>query len=196
MGTTVGRRPMIRAVISRTWWIVLVRGIAGIVLGGALFSQTRLDVETLAEFMGIYWLADGAFMLIWSLAVRRAGKWWRWMLVRGILGILAGLVALGGPEASTVLRGMVLIWILAGQAIVAGIIDLITNYHLRQELGDEWAMTLSALLQIVFGVLLAISPAATVRLIGIIVGAVAFLGGIGMIPLSIRMRKLTEKDEA
>jgi uncharacterized membrane protein HdeD (DUF308 family) len=185
---------LIRKKIAGVWWIVLMRGIIGILLGLALFSQVSLDVVTMAKFMAIYWLADGLFMVLLGFGVRMPGGegWWKWMVGRGALGIVVGFVVLG-LEAADVTHPMLLAWILAATAIVSGGIDLLTNARLRREVEDEWAMTVSAVAQIAFGVFLALSPAMTLKLIGPFIGIIAIGAGIGMIFFAVRtMRKLGE----
>jgi len=185
---------LIRKKIAGVWWIVLMRGIVGILLGMALFSQTQMDVVILAKCMAIYWRADGLFMVLLGFGVRAPGGegWWKWILGRGILGVVVGFVVLG-LEAGDVTHPILLAWLLAAVAIVSGGIDLITNGRLRREVEDEWAMSVSALAQIVFGVLLAVSPIAALRLIGPFIGIIAIIAGIGMIFFSVRtMRKLAE----
>jgi uncharacterized membrane protein HdeD (DUF308 family) len=185
---------LIRKKIAGAWWIVLVRGVIGILLGLALFSQTSLNVFTLGKFMAIYWLADGLFMVLLGFAARMPGgpSWWMWMVGRGFLGVVVGFVILG-LEAASVNRPLLLAWLLAGYAIVSGGIDLVTNARLRREVEDEWAMTVSALAQICFGVFFALSPAYSLNLIGPFIAIIAIAAGIGMIFFSVRtMRKLAE----
>jgi uncharacterized membrane protein HdeD (DUF308 family) len=198
MNTPIGRRPLIRKKIASVWWIVLMRGLIGILLGMALFSQVSMNVVILAKFMAIYWLADGLFMVLLGFGVRMPGGegWWKWMVGRGVLGIVAGFVVLG-LEAADVTHPILLAWLLAATAIVSGGIDLVTNARLRREVEDEWAMTISAVAQMVFGVLLALSPIGVLRLIGPFIGIIAIAAGIGMIFFSIRtMRKLGEPLQA
>jgi uncharacterized membrane protein HdeD (DUF308 family) len=193
MSTVVGNLPKVRAKLRSAWWIILLRGIAGALLGLLLFSQVSMNVVIMATFMALYWFIDGIFMVVLAFAARMPGRnWWWWMLGRGLLGILAGYVVYALVQGEAV-ASLILIWILAGIAILTGIIDLITNTRLRQYIEDEWAMALSAVMNVVFGVLMAISPAVAFRLIGVVMGFVALLGGIGMVIFSLRtMRKLGE----
>ena len=198
MGAMVGRRPVIRTKIAGAWWIVLMRGVIGILLGLALFSQVSLDVVTLAKFMAIYWLTDGIFMVLLGFGVRVPGGegWWMWMVGRGVLGSVIGFIILG-LEAADVSHPVLLAWILAVTAIVSGAIDLMTNARLRREVEDEWAMTISAAAQVFLGVLLAVAPMVALRLIGPFIGLISIAAGIGMIAFSMRtMRRLAEPFQA
>jgi uncharacterized membrane protein HdeD (DUF308 family) len=191
MDTSIGNRSAILARIASMWWIVLLRGIAGILLGAALFSQVSITLPVVAKFMGIYWLADGIFMLVVGIAIDGAQDDFRkWVIGRGIRGILAAYVVLA-LQRSEATATFVLVLILGIQAIIAGIVDLASNMRLRRAVEDEWAMALGAVAQIIFGILVIVAPEVTLALIVPVIGGLALLAGIGMIFFSWRtMRKL------
>ncbi|MFN2154596.1 MAG: HdeD family acid-resistance protein [Anaerolineae bacterium] len=191
MDTSIGNRSAILDRIANMWWIVLLRGIAGILLGAALFSQVSITLPVLAKFMAIYWLADGIFMLVVGITIYGAQDDFRkWVIGRGILGILAAYVVLA-LQRSEATATFVLVLILGIQAIIAGIVDLASNMRLRRAVEDEWAMALGAVAQIIFGILVIVAPEVTLALIVPMIGGLALLAGIGMIFFSWRtMRKL------
>jgi uncharacterized membrane protein HdeD (DUF308 family) len=191
MDTSIGNRSAILARIASMWWIVLLRGIAGILLGAALFSQVSITLPVVAKFMGIYWLADGIFMLVVGIAIDGAQDDFRkWVIGRGIRGILAAYVVLA-LQRSEATATFVMVLILGIQAIIAGIVDLASNMRLRRAVEDEWAMALGAVAQIIFGILVIVAPEVTLALIVPVIGGLALLAGIGMIFFSWRtMRKL------
>ena len=191
MDTTVGKRPAILAKVASVWWIVLLRGVAGILLGIALFSQVSLTLDVLARFMAIYWLADGIFMLVVGIAAYSPQDSFRkWVIGRGILGILASYVVLALQRAEAT-AGFILVLILGIQAIITGLVDLVSNARLRRVVEDEWAMALGAVAQVIFGILLIVGPQVTLALVGPAIGGLAILAGIGMIFFAARtMRKL------
>ena len=55
-------RPMLHA-LAQSWWLVLLRGIAGILFGVLAFAWPGLTLVTLVLFYGVYALIDGAFAL-------------------------------------------------------------------------------------------------------------------------------------
>ena len=50
-------------------------------------------MTTIILFIGIYWLVDGIFTII-RIFVRDTDTHWGWLVARGLLGIVAGIVAL------------------------------------------------------------------------------------------------------
>ena len=68
--STPAPRPMLHA-LAKSWWLVLLRGIAAIVFGVLAFVWPGLSLLSLVLFFGAYALVDGAFALI--VALRETG---------------------------------------------------------------------------------------------------------------------------
>src|SRR5918998_4688562 len=84
-------------VLSRNWWALALRGLVAIVFGVLAFVWPGITLWALILLFGAYMLVDGVFAIV--AAVRAAGddaRWWL-LLVEGILGVLAGLVAFVWP---------------------------------------------------------------------------------------------------
>src|SRR5690242_6668938 len=82
------------------WWVVLLEGIAGVIIGICLLISPGMTTLVLVQFLGFYWLFCGILSLV-SLFVDRTA--WGWKLVGGILGIIAGLIVIRHPLWSAVL---------------------------------------------------------------------------------------------
>src|SRR5262245_47990372 len=89
-------RPMLHA-LARNWWLVLLRGIAGIVFGVLAFVWPGLTLLTLVLFFGAYALVDGVFALISAFTggAKPVPSWW--LIVVGLAGIAAGLITFLWP---------------------------------------------------------------------------------------------------
>ena len=74
---------------------------------------------------------------------------------RGSARVLAGLVAAFWPG----LTALALLYFIAAWAIVSGILEIVGAIRLRREIEGEWALGLSGVLSVLFGVLLAVIPA-------------------------------------
>src|SRR4029453_3535229 len=85
---------------STLWWVALLQGIAAVIIGILLFTDTTTTLFTLTVFLGVYWLIGGIFDIV-SIFINHTN--WGWRLASGILGIVAGLVIVRHPWWATVL---------------------------------------------------------------------------------------------
>src|SRR5215212_9659619 len=119
-------------------------------------------------------------------------NWWV-LALRGlaaiVFGVLAGLVAAFWPG----LTALALLYFIAAWAIVSGILEIVGAIRLRQEIEGEWALGLSGVLSVLFGVLLAAipAPAGLLSLVWLI-GAYALAFGVFLLVLAFRLRSASE----
>src|SRR5215203_890906 len=188
MATNDASSPAGRGVLrtlGRNWWALALRGVAAILLGILAFAWPGITLFVLVLFFGAYMLVDGIFAIV--AAVRAAGeedRWWL-LLIEGILGVLAGLVAFFWPG----LTALALLYFIAAWAIVTGIMEIVAAIRLRQEIEGEWALGLSGLLSVIFGILLVVlpAPAGLLSLVWL-VGAYAVATGVLLLILAFRVR--------
>ena len=165
------------------WWLVLLEGILAVILGLFLISAPGATSVFLVTVLGFYWLIRGIFSLV-EIFIGDTGIPWGWLLLSGILGILAGLVVLRHPLLSTVVVGSVIVIIVAIEGLVMGVIDLIQAFS-----GGGWGVgILGALIAIVSLILLSNIFGATLAL-PFVIGAFMIVGGIAAIFFSFRLRK-------
>jgi uncharacterized membrane protein HdeD (DUF308 family) len=65
-------------VATDIWWFALLRGIAAVLLGLLLFTNTAATIEVIFIFLGIYWLMDGIVTLLASFTGRKEHEGWGW----------------------------------------------------------------------------------------------------------------------
>jgi uncharacterized membrane protein HdeD (DUF308 family) len=175
--------------LSRNWWLVALRGLAAIVFGVLAFVWPAITLWALVLLFGAYMLVDGIFAIV--AAVRAAGREARWwlLLIEGVLGVLAGLVAAFWPG----LTALALLYFIAAWAIVSGILEIAGAIRLRREIEGEWALGLSGALSLLFGVLLVVipAPAGLLSLVWLI-GAYALAFGVLLLVLAFRLRGTSE----
>jgi uncharacterized membrane protein HdeD (DUF308 family) len=176
--------------LAQNWWTLALRGLAAVIFGILAYIWPDITFTVLVLFFGAYALWDGVFALIG--AFRTAGER-RWMLVlEGLVGIAAGLVTFFWPGAAT----LAILTIIAAWAIVTGIFEIIAAIRLRAEIEGEWFMLLSGLLSVLFGIALAIWPAAGLVAVTWMIGAYAIIFGILLIVLGFRLRNWKGKSLA
>ncbi len=166
---------------SNRWWILLLEGIAAIIVGILLFTDTEQTVFTLTLFLGIWWFIGGIIDLITLFFDRTA---WGWRLFSGILGIIAGLIIIRHPMWSALLVPATLAWLLGIFGIVIGVMALIRAFQ-----GEGWGTGILGVISIVLGLWL-FSAELGVQIATIIYGAAiwAIIGGIVAVIMAFRVR--------
>ena len=172
-------------VLSRNWWALALRGLAAIIFGILAFVWPGITLWALILLFGAYMLVDGVFAIV--AAVRVAGgaaRWWL-LLVEGILGVLAGIVAFVWPG----LTALALLYFVAAWAIVTGIFEIVGAIRLRREIEGEWALILGGALSVLFGVLLvAVGPGVGLLSLVWLIGVYAVAFGVLLLILAFRVR--------
>jgi uncharacterized membrane protein HdeD (DUF308 family) len=176
-------------VASRIWWLVLLRGILALLLGILLFTNTAATLTVIMMFLGAYWLVDGMFIITASIHGRKQNASWGWGIFVGILSILAGLVILLHPMLSAVFTTTFLAYFVGFMILISGISSIVTGFQLRKTSG-EWMMILGGILAVLLGVLLLFNPILSAMMLVFMLGAFSIVGGIVLIILSFRIRKL------
>ena len=178
------RRPMLHA-LAKNWWLVLLRGIAGIVFGLLAFAWPGLTLLTLVLFYGAYALIDGIVALATAFTggAKPIPTWW--LIVVGLLGIATGLVTFLWPG----ITAFVLILFIGAWAIAHGIFEIIGAIQLRHEIDNEWMLILAGVLSVIFGIVVLAAPGAGA--LGLIwaIGAYSIVFGGLLVGLSLRLRK-------
>ena len=179
-------------VMADNWWVALLRGIAAILFGLMALIWPGLTVYALLIVFGAYAVFDGVMAIIVGFQRKSDDdSWWSWAL-DGFLSIVIGLMALFWPEATAL---AFVIW-MAAWAVVAGIFRIIAAIRLRKEIEGEWALGLSGLLMVIWGVLMALIPAAGLLSLAWLIGVFALLIGGVMVVLSFRLRGMRDaRDE-
>jgi uncharacterized membrane protein HdeD (DUF308 family) len=168
--------------LERNWWVLVLRGVAAIIFGILAYLWPEITFTVLVLFFGAYALWDGVFALIGAF---RGPSDRRWALVlEGLLGIAAGLIAFFWTGAATV----AMVYVIAGWAVATGILEIIAAIRLREEIEGEWLLLLSGLLSILFGLAVAFFPGPGIVAIAWIIGAYAIAFGILYVILGFRMR--------
>lgn len=171
--------------LARNWWLVGLRGVAGILFGLLTLLNPAITLAVLVLFFGAYALADGLFTIIAAIARRRNVPRWGWLLVSGVLGILIGVLTFLMPGVTA----LVLLYIIASWAVIRGIVEIVAAIQLRKVITGEWLLVIAGVLSVAFGFLLFLFPGAGALAVVLWIGAFAAVFGILMIALAFRLRR-------
>src|SRR2546426_10279988 len=136
-------------VLTRNWWALALRGVFAILLGLAAFVLPGVTLAVFVALFGAYAIVDGVLAIIAGVrAAERHERWWSPVL-KGLAGIVAGVLAFVWPA----LTALALLYLIAGWAIVTGILEIVAAVHLHRAHG-EWLLILNGVLSVLFGLLI------------------------------------------
>ncbi len=140
------------------WYVYLARGIFAIVLG-ILLVAGRAQWNTL-QYIGMFWLSIGLTSIAWARPRGSRIKWARWSLVAGILGVLAGSIALLRPIATQYMATWVFVALIGALSIITGLAHIFGGFSTASEDRAHWSWGsyLVGLVQVVLGVIIVIYP--------------------------------------
>jgi uncharacterized membrane protein HdeD (DUF308 family) len=175
-------RPLLHH-LAKSWWLVLLRGIAAIVFGVLAFVWPGVTLLTLVLLYGAFALVDGVFSLIAAFTGKSSTAWW--LILVGLLGIAAGVVTFAWPGISAV----VLIMLIGAWAVVCGIFEIIGAIQLRKEIDNEWLLILSGIVSVLFGLGVMAFPGAGALALVWVIASFAIAFGVLWIALALRLKK-------
>ncbi len=172
--------------LTRNWWLVVLRGLLAILFGLTAFFWPGLTWLVLVLMFGVYAMVDGAFAMLSGLVSSKYSPRWWVFLLEGLVSVAAGVVALLRPG----LAGFALILVIAAWAILTGILEIAAAIPLRREISNEWMLGFGGFVSIVFGFLVLFQPATGGLVITLMIGAYALIFGILLVALGLRLRKM------
>jgi uncharacterized membrane protein HdeD (DUF308 family) len=166
---------------SDIWWVFLLQGFAGIIIGLMLITEPGATLVALTTVLGFYWLITGVLALV-QVFVDRATPW-VWSLLAGLVGILAGLFVLRHPLVAALTVPTVLVIILGIQGLVIGAVQIIGGFK-----GGGIGPFILGAINVLVGILLLGSPVAAALAVPLVFGVLLLIQGAGLMILAFRVR--------
>jgi uncharacterized membrane protein HdeD (DUF308 family) len=170
--------------VSRKWWVLVLRGGLAILLGILAFIWPAHTVRALFILVGLFLILDGVITAGSSISHRRGVSAWWFFLVEGIVGFLVGLFALLRPETAAV----VLVFLVGVWALVTGIMEVLAGLRLRASLPGEWLLVAGGVLSVLFGLIMIFIPSTAVIALLWLVAVYFILFGAVLVILGFRLR--------
>jgi uncharacterized membrane protein HdeD (DUF308 family) len=179
--------------LSRAWWIMAVRGLAAVIFGVVALIWPEITLLALVLVFGAYVFVDGVFALIAAARGRElAGGSRGWLVLEGLLGVGAGIVAALWPD----ITALALLWVIAFWAVLTGVLEIFAAVRLRRMLNNEWMLVVAGALSIVLGLILIIWPGSGAIGLVWLIGIYAIVFGVVFLVLAFRLRGLGRRLEA
>lgn len=175
---------MFANILSRFWWMSLLRGVLWIVFGVLLYRQPAISIAALTFLFGLFVLADGIGNAVTAIAGRGQHEDWWLLLLTGLLGIGVGLLSLYNP----LLTALALLFYIAIWAVATGVLQVVAAIRLRKEIQGEFWLVLGGLASIAFGVLAMLNPVAGKLTVLWLISIFSIVYGIALIALALKAR--------
>ena len=168
--------------LVRNWWVVLLRGLAGIIFGLVTFLAPDISLTVLVLVFGAYALVDGVLAIVSAIRWRaEVDRWWV-LLLEGLAGVAAGIVTFVWPGISA----LALLYVIAAWALVTGVLEIAAAIRLRKIITGEWLLALIGVASVALGIMLALFPGPGALALVIWIGAIAT--GVLLVVLAFCLR--------
>jgi uncharacterized membrane protein HdeD (DUF308 family) len=109
------------------WWLIVLEGAAGIVLGLLTFRSPDTTALVLLTLIAAWSIVTGVIEIVTALRIRTLieNEWL--MILSGVVSIIFGILLIAQPGAGAI----AIVWLLGGYALVFGILTLMLALRLR-----------------------------------------------------------------
>jgi len=173
-----------RDLLTRSWWMLALRGIVAILFGILALIWPGLTLLWLVALFAAFALLAGAASAMAALRARDHPGWGLALLF-GIVSAIAGVLAIAYPG----ITALTLILLMGANALVTGMIDMVMAFRLRRQMRNEWLLVAAGLVSIVFGAVVMVFPAAGALALVWFVSFYATLTGVLLLILAFRARR-------
>jgi uncharacterized membrane protein HdeD (DUF308 family) len=165
----------------------IARGVVAFLFGLIILLWGSSSLDLLVVSFGIFALLEGILSV--GPGLSKLGGRVYFLLIEGIIGILAGVFTFLGPGIGRMLWPQVatktLLILISFWALLTGIAELVGSFRLPGEMKEKWGIALSGLVCLVVGLIVlarsgagATGNAAVIGLLGIIYGLLWLFVGL------------------
>ena len=183
--------------LRRRWALITgLRGVLMLIAGLYAVIWPAAALAVLVVVGGVLLLIDGALGL-WSLTFggAKTGNFW-FDVVRNALAIIVGILILISPIMAALLTATILVYIIAFQAILVGVMEIVIIVRERESYVRIWPVVLSGVLYVLFGVALLFAPVFGALLMVTIGGVLAIVFAIGLFGLAWKLNQAAKATTA
>jgi len=177
------------SILSRNWWLMLLRGIAAIVFGVLIFAKPQISLQVLVYLFGVYVLVEGILGIAVAVQARGELDSWGVLFLWGLFGVAVGVLTFVKPE----ITALALLFYIALWAIATGVLEIAAAIRLRELIKNEWLLILAGLVSVAFGVLLIARPEAGVLAVLALIGVYAIVFGVLLVTFAFKIRSFVSK---
>ncbi|PTQ81510.1 uncharacterized membrane protein HdeD (DUF308 family) [Nitrosospira multiformis] len=171
--------------LSKSWRSLALRGFISLVFGILAAFWPGITLLWLLVMFAAYALIQGVASAVAAVQNRKTnGDWWL-MLLWGLVGIGAGVIAFMLPN----LTAVVLVLVIGATALGSGIVDMVMSVRLRKVIRGEVLLFLNGLISVAFGVFVFFFPGAGALALVWLIAMYAIVSGLLLLALAWRAKK-------
>ena len=175
---------MIAEMLSRFWWMTVLRGVFWIAFGIVILARPGISLLSLTLAIGVVICADGILNVANAISGRKEHDDWWVLLLIGLTGIGVALLTFYSPQA----MALALVFYIAIWAIATGLLEIVAAIRLRKHITGEIWLGLAGIASVLFGVLLVAQPGAGALTLLWLIAVYAIAFGVMLLLLAFRVR--------
>ena len=187
MSTTPPSEPavgVVRVETRRSWPWVLALGIAAFVAGLITLVWPGVTVLALVFVLGVFLLFAGGAEIGWSIAERHT-QGWGFILFRGIVDLVTGIVVLAWPDVTA----LVLALLLAFWLFFYAALTLWYAYRHRGDRPHPGHFLAKGIAALVAAVITVVWPGITILVVALVIGFMLLFWGVVLIRFAFVLRR-------
>jgi uncharacterized membrane protein HdeD (DUF308 family) len=174
----------------------IARGVVAFLCGLIILLWGGSSLDLLVVSFGIFALLEGILSV--APGMSKLGGRVYFLLIDGIVGILAGVFTFLGPGigrmfwpqvATKTLVVLIVLW-----ALLTGVAELIGSFRLPGEMKEKWVVTVSGLVCLLLGLIVLFRSGAGATGNAIAIGLLGIIYGLLWLFIGFKARKLTSKE--
>ena len=172
----------IAQLLAQNWWAFAIRGVLAIIFGLIAIFQPGVTMLSLVLVFSAYAFVDGTFAIIASVRAARRHERWGFLVLEGIVNIIAAALAFLWPAITVVS----FVFLVGTWAILSGGLMLSAAMRLSGDHG-RWWLVLGGLASVIYGALLIFAPFVGALVLTWWLGAYAIVFGFALMAVAIKL---------
>jgi uncharacterized membrane protein HdeD (DUF308 family) len=181
-----GDHRMLTTLAAQNWGMFVIRGILALALGVLVFVAPGPSLAALIFVFAAYAIVDGILAIVLGVSAPGGPRWL--LVLGGILGIAIGVYTYVSPGVTAI----ALVLLIGSFAIVRGVAEAATSIRLRSTIEHAWLYVLSGVVSIIFGAFLIVYPGDGVLAVLFLIGYYAIFAGVTYLVLGFRLRQVNK----
>lgn len=178
-----GSRDALAELLEQRWWLLVLRGLAGIIFGIICFASPAIAGFSLILVFAVFSIVDGLFGLGSAIGKARHGERWVWLAVEAVASLVIGALMFAMPGFAVAF----LFLFIAIKALLAGVFLVLASVKLDGERGQGFLLG-AAILSLAFAVLLFLAPMLGARILIWWIGAWSLVFGVLLVAVGFKLR--------